>query len=95
MANSLGDFIGIKEIKLEAILWARVIVEKQILRGIPLDINTEDFLERIRIKNPSLHISGAKITNVTDESTNTRHRGRENNGSKEGEGLTGLLICMP
>jgi hypothetical protein len=47
MTSSLVDCIGIKGNKLEAFAGARVVVEKGIIRGIPLDISTEELLERI------------------------------------------------
>jgi hypothetical protein len=49
MENKLGVFI-----------LAREIVKKRITRGIPLDISTEELLERIRNENPSLHVTRAK-----------------------------------
>jgi hypothetical protein len=60
MAKRLVDCIGIKENKLEAFIPARVVVKRGIIRGIPMDFSTEDLLERIRVENPSLHITGAR-----------------------------------
>jgi hypothetical protein len=60
IANSMVVCIGIKENKLVAFIPARVVVKKGIIRGIPLDISNEELLERLRTKNLSLHVTGAK-----------------------------------
>jgi hypothetical protein len=77
MANSLGNCIGIKENILEAFILAGLIVKKGIMRDIPMDTSTHELLERIRIKNPSLHVTGAKrLQMLTEEHTSMRHRNR-------------------
>jgi hypothetical protein len=86
MADSLVDCISIKENKLEAFIPARVIVKKGIIRGIPLDISCEELLERIRIENPSIHVTGVKRLqmvqkNVPVQGTETE----ENNGNQAKE----------
>jgi hypothetical protein len=97
MANSLVDHIGTKENKLEAFIPAIVIVEKGIIRGTPLDVSTEELLERIRIKNSSLHVSGVKRLlmlqkNVPVGGTETE----ENNGSqaKEKACVDSKSVCL-
>jgi hypothetical protein len=54
MANDLIDCIENKENKLEVFIPARVVVKKGIMRGIPLDISTEELLELEPRTHPSM-----------------------------------------
>jgi hypothetical protein len=82
MANSLDVCVGIKENKSEAFIPARVVVNKEIHRGIPLDISTEELLERLRTENLSLHVTRAEITDVTQKIPAQGTEAEKNNRSK-------------
>jgi hypothetical protein len=60
MAKSLINCIGIKKNKPEAFIPAIMTVKRGIITRIPFYIRTEELLEKIRIDNPSLHITGTK-----------------------------------
>jgi hypothetical protein len=88
MANSLVDCIGIKENKLEAFILAGVIVKNRIIRDIPMDISTQELLERIRIENPSLHDTGAKRLQMLQKSIPARGTEAEENNRSEAKEKT-------
>jgi hypothetical protein len=60
-----------------------MVVKKGIIRGIPLDISTEELLERIRTKNLSLHVIGTKRLQMLQK--NIPARGAEAERSRESE----------
>lgn len=63
-----------------------MIVIKGIDKRIPLDISTEELLERIRIKNLSLHVSGVKRLQMIQKNVQARGtKAEENNRSGEKE----------
>jgi hypothetical protein len=96
-ANSLVDCVGIKENKLEAFIPARVVVKKGILRGIPLDINTEQLLGRIRTENPYLHVTGAKRLQMLQQNAPTQGTEAEINcesEAKEKAWVDSKSVCL-
>jgi hypothetical protein len=79
----LVDCIGIKENKLDAFVPTRVVVKKGIIWGIPLDISTEDLLEKIRAENPSIHITCARRLQNLQKNVPARGTGAEWNSERQ------------
>jgi hypothetical protein len=66
------EAIGIRENKLEAFIPARAIVKRGTIRGILLDVGTEELLERIRLENLSLNVIGARRLQMRYKNLPTR-----------------------
>jgi hypothetical protein len=74
-----------------------VIVKKGNIRGIPLDTSTEELLERIRIENPSRHVTGTKRLQMLQNSITIRGtEAEENIGSeaKEKAWAGSRTVCL-